>query len=312
VRSKSGMGTTEWWLLFVLSVLWGASFFYYKVLDQTLPALTLVFFRVTIAAIALLFVVRLRGVEMPRDAGTWSSLAVMGFLNCVLPFSLIAWSETQISSGLASVLNASTPLFTVVLAHFAGKDRITPSRTFGVIFGFSGVVLLVGTSVLGGLHLTSLGQGAGVLAAILYACAGIFGRRFKQMSPLVVATGQLVTASLISAPFAFAIDRPWTLAAPQAGDLGAMLGLSVLSTAAGYLIYFRILSSAGPTNVLLVTLLMPITALLLGAAFLHESVTRASVFGMALISIGLLTIDGRVIQFVRGQAYRGQHVAARE
>jgi drug/metabolite transporter (DMT)-like permease len=230
----------------------------------------------------------------------------------VLPFSLIAWSETQISSGLASVLNASTPLFTVVLAHFAGKDRITPSRTFGVIFGFSGVVLLVGTSVLGGLHLTSLGQGAGVLAAILYACAGIFGRRFKQMSPLVVATGQLVTASLISAPFAFAIDRPWTLAAPQAGDLGAMLGLSVLSTAAGYLIYFRILSSAGPTNVLLVTLLMPITALLLGAAFLHESVTRASVFGMALISIGLLTIDGRVIQFVRGQAYRGQHVAARE
>lgn len=157
-------------------------------------------------------------------------------------------------------------------------------------------MLLVGTSVLGGLQLTSAGQAAGVLAAISYACAGILAGRFKLMPPLVVATGQLVTATLISAPLAFAVDRPWTLGQPQAGQLGALLGLSVLSTAVGYLIYFRILSSAGPTNVLLVTLLMPVTALLLGAEFLHEGVTITSLFGMGLIAIGLLTIDGRVVK----------------
>lgn len=221
----------------------------------------------------------------------------MGALNCVLPFSLISWGESQIASGLASIINATTPMFTVLIAHLSTADeRITSNRLAGIVLGVLGVGLLMGPAALTAINLTSLAQLACVAAAICYACAAVYGRRFQRLglSPLVASTGQIAAATVLSAPLALIFDKPW-LHPPtlSIGGWGALLGIAILSTVLAYVLYFRVLASAGATNVLLVTLLTPASALLLGSLVLKEHIALTSVFGMLLIFSGLVAIDGR-------------------
>jgi len=291
------MGSQDWFQLFFLSILWGGSFFFSKVALVDLKPFSVVLGRVFIAAIALNIIVRVTGHRMPTSLKMWFSFFVMGFLNNLLPFSLIFWGQTQISSSLASILNATTPVWTVLLAHFLTTDeRITPNRISGVIFSMIGVVVMIGFDALQGWGSNVIAQLAVVGAAISYACAGIYGKRFKETPAIVTATGQITGTTLMIIPIVIIFDKPWLLPKPGLNAWGALVGLALLSTALAYILYFRLLSSAGATNLLLVTFLIPVSAILLGTIILGEQLDIQHVVGMGFISLGLIAIDGRLFR----------------
>jgi drug/metabolite transporter (DMT)-like permease len=296
------MSAKAWAMLLVLSALWGGSFFFFKVLAATLPPFTIVLGRVGLAALALNLYLAARRDALPLSAPVWRAFLVMGLLNNVLPFSLIVFGETRISSGLASILNATTPLFTVLAAQvFTTNEKLTAAKGFGVFAGFLGVVALVGPDALTSFGNGDLrGEGACLLAALSYAFAGIYGRRFKGVAPLKVAAGQLSASTFVMLPLSLGVDQPWTLPAPGAGVWLAFAGLALISTALAYVLYFRILALAGATNLLLVTFLLPISAMTLGVLFLGETVSVRAVEGMGLIGLGLAAIDGRLWRATRG------------
>jgi drug/metabolite transporter (DMT)-like permease len=291
------MGGREWAMLLALAVLWGGSFFFNAVAVRDLPSFTLVWLRVAVAAAALLLALRLFGQRMPRGGGVWAAFLGMGLLNNVLPFVLIVWGQHRIASGLASILNATTPLFTVLVAHLLTPDeKLTAPKAAGVALGFAGAAAMIGPDALGGLGTGVLAQLACLAGALAYAFAGIFGRRFRRMgvAPLAAAAGQVSASALMLLPVALLVDRPWTLGVPHSATWGAVLGVGLLSTALAYVLYFRILAVAGATNLLLVTFLIPVSAILLGALVLDETLLSRHFLGMALIGAGLAFIDGRL------------------
>ncbi|MFE1602376.1 DMT family transporter [Methylobacterium sp. ID0610] len=301
------MTGAEWGLLVGLSVLWGGSFFFNRVALQALPPLTLVTLRVGLAALLLTLVVRGQGGRLPRDRRIWAAFLGMRLLNNAVPFSLIVWGQTHIASGLAAILNATTPLWTVIVAHGLTTDeRMTGRRLAGVLIGLCGVAVMVGPAVLGGLGTDGLAQGAILAAAMSYAVAGVFGRRFARMGvpPLVTAAGQVTASSLLLAPLALALDRPWTLMPPGLPVWGAVLGLAALSTALAYVLFFRLLASAGATNLALVTFLIPVWAIILGALVLGEHLDPRHSAGMGLVAAGLAAIDGRLLDRLRRRPAR--------
>ena len=261
-----------------------------------LPPFTVVFGRVGLAALILNLWLVLRRDYMPTSIRTWAAFVAMGVLNNIIPFTLIVFGETRISSGLASILNATTPMFTVLAAHWlTANEKLTFGKFAGVVIGFAGVAVLIGPAAFGGLGSKDLfGEAACLLAAISYAFAGIYGRRFKGLNPIKVATGQITASALALIPIVALADRPWTLPMPSAEIWGAMVGIAVLCTVVAYVLYFRILAAAGATNLLLVTFLLPISALLLGWLVFRESIAPRAFGGMALIGFGLACIDGRL------------------
>jgi drug/metabolite transporter (DMT)-like permease len=299
------MNPAEWSLLIILSILWGGSFFFSKVALAELPPFTVVLGRVSLAAIALNVILIVTGYRMPRSLSTWRSFMVMGTLNNLIPFSLIFWGQTQIASGLASILNATTPLWAVLLAHFFTTDeKLTLNRLSGVLLGLIGVVLIIGPAALRSLGLNFLAQVAVMGAALSYALAGIYGKHFQGIPPLVTATGQVTSTTVVMIPLVLLVDQPWTLSMPTLRTWGALLGLALLSTAIAYGIYFRLLASAGATNLLLVTFLIPASALLLGRTFLDERLDPIHFLGMAVIGGGLAAIDGRPLKMLKAQLKR--------
>ena len=288
------MSATDWLLLVTLSVLWGGSFFFAKLAVLELPPLTVALGRVAIAAAILVTLARMTGLALPDRLPAWRPYIVMGLLNNAVPFGLIFWGQTHIPSGLAAILNATTPLFTALVAHAATADeRLNTARLVGVAAGLAGVTVMIGPDLLRALGADVLGQLACLLAAVSYAFAGVYGRRFRGEPPLRVATGQLVASSVLLAPVVILLDRPWTLAPPSATAIAALVALAALSTALAYLIYFRILARAGATNVALVTFLIPVSAILLGTLLLSEQLAARHIVGMIAIALGLAAIDGR-------------------
>ena len=292
----------EWMLLVLLSVVWGGSFFFNGIALREFPTLSIVTARVGLAALALLFLMKMLGQGIQLNRQILKAFFGMSFLNNVVPFSLIVWGQQHIASGVASILNATTPLFTMLVAHwFTTDEKINPRRLLGVLTGMGGVGLMMGLDSMesSGFHL--LGQSAILLAAFSYGLAGVYGKRFAQLGipPLATATGQLCASSIILIPLTLWIDQPWTMAMPSIEGMGSLLGIALLSTALAYVIYFRLLKTAGATNLLLVTLLIPVSAIILGVFLLDESLEPQHLSGMAVISLGLLIMDGRLLQFFR-------------
>jgi drug/metabolite transporter (DMT)-like permease len=290
------MTPLEWTMLVALSAVWGGAFYFNAVAVKELPVLTVVVARVALAAFVLLGAMELSGVAMPTGRRVWAAFFGMGLLNNAIPFSLIVWGQSHIASGVASILNASTPLFTVVLAHaLTADEKMTGGRLCGVVVGSVGVAVMIGGDAVHSLGTSVVAQLACVAAAASYAFAGIFGRRFRTMgiTPMATATGQLVASSILLVPVMLAIDHPWSLPAPSANAVGALIAIATLSTALAYVLYFRILATAGATNLLLVTFLIPVSAILLGIVFLSETLQVRHLAGMAMIGIGLAAIDGR-------------------
>ncbi len=298
------MNGRQWGLLIILSILWGGSFFFSKVALEELRPFTLVFGRVALAALTLWLVLLATGVKMPTDLKIWRGFFVMGLLNNFIPFSLIFWGQTHIPSGLASILNATTPVWAIVLAHFFTDDeKMKGNRLGGVFLGVVGVTVMIGFDVFEGMSgIVVLAQLAVVGATISYAFAGIFGKRFAGVPPMVTATGQVIASSVMMLPVFLLVDRPWQSVFPGWITWGALFGLAILSTAVAYIIFFNLLQTAGATNLLLVTLLIPVSALLLGILILGESIVATDFVGMGVIALGLVVLDGRLLSFGRGKS----------
>jgi drug/metabolite transporter (DMT)-like permease len=284
-----------WIWLLSLSILWGGSFFFAKVAVGELRPLTVVVGRVGLAAIALNIVLAATGHSLFRRGTPWPTFISMGLLNNLIPFSLLFWAQLHLASGVASILNATTPLFTLVVAHLLTADeKMSATKVAALLLGLGGVAVLVGPSAMSHLDASLWDQLACLGAAFSYALAGVYGRRFQQMgiAPMEAAAGQVTASAVLILPIMLAIDQPWALpASPSLAVWGAMAGLALLSTALAYVLYFRILAAAGATNLLLVTFLIPVTAILLGAAFLGERLGLRHFAGMAMIGAGLALID---------------------
>ncbi|WP_022667481.1 DMT family transporter [Desulfospira joergensenii] len=298
------MGLKNWGLILFLSIIWGGSFFFIEVALKQLPPLTIVMSRVGLASIILLAVCWLKGENFPASPRMWGAFFTVGALNNSIPFCLIVWGQTHIESGLASILNATTPIFSVVLTHFLTREeRLTSNRVTGVLLGWIGVTTLIGIESLRGFGIEILGQIAVLGAAFSYACAAIYGRRFKDISPLVVATGMVCSSTIMMLPPALILERPWNLSAGPV-TLSAVFALAALSTALAYIIYFKVLATSGPTNILLVTFLIPVSAITLGSVFLGERLSWGAFAGMGLIFTGLLAMDGRVLHKIKGSSFQ--------
>ncbi len=298
IAAQRAMTAREWGLLALLSLLWGGSFFFVGVAVREIPPLTLVALRVGLAAALLWACAPLIGVSPPRSMRAIAALAILGFGNSALPFALIAWGQTHLPSGLASILNAATPLFTVLAAHvLTAEEKLSRLKLLGTLAGMAGVAWLIGPDLLfGGGTMRGWAELAVLAAALCYALSAIYARRMRSLDlkPIDVAAGQATAATLFLAPLALVIDKPWTLPMPSGPAVASVVAIAAFSTALAFIVYFRILAGAGATNVLLVTLLVPATSVLLGALLLDERLLTRQFLGFALIAVGLAFIDGRL------------------
>ncbi|WP_051291795.1 DMT family transporter [Acetobacter nitrogenifigens] len=288
----------NWITLGFLSILWGGSFFFYKVLAPSLPPLTLVFGRVGFAAVALLAVLVVGRREFPLGASKIGWFLVLGAFNCAIPFSLYAWSERFVTSGVAATLNATTPIFTGIAMHLSSRDdRLTRRKIVGIACAFCGVAVLIGRDLLSGLSLSVLpGELACLGATTSYAIGAVLTRKLHGVAPLQLTTGQLAGAALVILPLALLHDGLSAWRGLGAETWAAWLGIALLSTALAYLIFFRILTVHGANQAVLVTFLVPVSALAMGALLLGETLKWNTLAGAVLIGCGLAVIDGRLLR----------------
>ena len=293
------MSATDWMLLAILSVLWGGSFYFAKIAVPEIPPLTLALGRVSIAAAVLAVVARLVAGPFPRDPAIWLQLAFMAALNNAIPFVLLFWGQLHISIGLGAILNATAPLFGVVVAHVLTKDdRLNLNRGIGLIAGFIGVIILVGPDLLQELGADAWAELACLGAACSYAFGAVLTRRVRRLPPLMVASGQLTMSTAILLPLSLLFSRPSSVLEASTPALAAMVALALLSSALAYLIYFRLIAHAGATNALLSTFLIPISAIIIGIVLMGENLSPRQLAGMAAILVGIAAIDGRAWHFI--------------
>ena len=284
-------------MLLLLSMLWGGSYFFVEIALLEWSPLLIVAVRVVIAATVIWGIVLAAGLPVPRSRSAWMAFFWMGLLNNIFPFLLIVWGQKEIESGLAAILTAAAPIFTVIVAGVWLKDEpVTRSKLLGAVLGLIGVVVLIGPSALAGLDANLLAQLAVLGAALSYAFAGVYARRFPRLNidPIVAAAGQLLMSSLIMILLALMFEAPNQLIESSAKVWIAVGLMAVFSTALAYILYFRLLASAGATNAILVTLLIPVTAILLGTIILDERLQWLHFLGMVVIGLGLSVIDGRI------------------
>lgn len=299
---KAQMGPAEWVMLIALSILWGGAFFFSEVALRGLPPFSVVFLRLALGALALWVVFLITVPKDQRSNLPWGAFAMMGLLNNAIPFSLLVWGQTEISSSLASIINAGTPFFTVAVAYVFLKDeRLSALKIGGVVIGFIGILVLFGPDALSAGTAGFWGQIACVGATISYAFAGVFGRRFGSLPPLATATGQVTSSTIILLPLVLLVDQPWALPMPGWDVIGSVIGIAIGSTTIAYILFFRILQTSGATNVMLVTFLVPVSAIVLGTLVLGEVLLPKHMLGMALIGLGLAIIDGRLLGLLQGK-----------
>lgn len=285
----------DWLMLGVLALLWGGSYFFGKVAVEDIPPLSVVLGRVALAAVILTVIMRARNVPFPATWQAWQPYFVMGLLNSAVPYSLIFWGETRIASGLAAILTATVPIFTVILAHFWTTDeRMTRAKSVGIALGMGGVLVVMGRDLGDVASGSGLAKLAIVGATLSYAVSGIYGRRLRGQQPLTLAWGQMCAATVYLLPLVLVIDRPWNITEWHVDSVLSVISLAVFSTAIAYMIFFRLLANIGATNTSLVTFLIPISSLLLGSLFLDEALVPLQLLGMALIGAGMAVIDGRL------------------
>lgn len=289
---------TGWALIAILSILWGGAFFLIEIGLRSYPPVTLVFMRLVLAVPPMWIAMRLMGERLPTGMRIWGLLAVVGALNCALPFILFFWGQQYLDSGYASILNATTPLWGVITAHFLTQDeKATPARIIGVMIGMAGIVVMIGPEAMKGLSNNLFAQLACIVSTIFYSFAAIYGRRLSQteLTPMAVATGQTLIAALMMVPVVAIVDQPWSLRMPRLDATLAGITLALFSTALAYTLYFRLIDRSGASNAQLVAFLMPILAVILGIAFLGESLSGGQIAGAALIAVGLAILDGRLV-----------------
>ncbi|MGR3662024.1 MAG: DMT family transporter [Paracoccaceae bacterium] len=294
---QKSIPSRAWMEMFLLALIWGGSFLSFSLALREIGVFTTVAFRVGGGAIVLWIYILARGLKLPKSPKIWAALLVQGMINNVIPFSLIAWGQLRVPSGLASILNASTAIIGIVIAAaFFADERLTPRKLTGVVLGFLGVATAIGLSAMTEFNLTSLAQLAIVGSSLAYALSGVWARKtLSDLSPQVAAAGMVTAAALFIVPFALWVEGVPTFSyAPS--TWAALIHLSVIATALAYLLYYRVLGMAGSGNLMLVTLLVAPVAILLGAVVLGEELKPQAYAGFALLAIGLLVLDGRILR----------------
>lgn len=277
-------------LLLLLAALWGASYSFIKVGVATIPPITLIAARTLIAGLILIVIIRLRGLRLPTDALTWKRFLFQACLNSVVPFTAIAWAEQTTEAGLAAILNSTTPIFTFLITLLITRqEAVTSRRLFGVAAGLAGTCLIIGVQALTGLGNELWAQLAIIAATICYAGAAIFGRNFKSLDPMLPAAGSLISGAIILIPLSLIFDQPWTLI-PSANSVFALLGLAVLSTAAAFTIYFRLIHTLGSVGTTAQAYLRVPIGVGIGAIFLGERLTSTAWLGLAFVIIGVIAM----------------------
>lgn len=281
------------WLLF-LAALWGPSFLFIKVAVGEIPPMTLAMGRVGLASVALYAILRLQGRQLPGWDGIWKHFAVMGFFSNALPFALFSWGEIYIDSALAAILNGTTPLFTIILAHYLIDDEhMTPVKAGGVLLGFGGLAMLIAPSLLGGVQATSWGLVAVTVAAASYGVAIVYGRKkLRGLPPLVGPNAQLIMATLYLIPLSLLLERPFQMPVPSWAAAGSLLMLSMFGTALAFVIYYRVMEITSATYLSMVTYLVPVFGLILGVVVLNEQPGWNAYLGCALILLGVMVVNG--------------------
>jgi drug/metabolite transporter (DMT)-like permease len=303
-QAATRMSAQTWGLLALLGMIWGGSFFFARVAVVHVPPATLVLLRVGIAALALHIYIAGRFDVYATLRARWREFLLLGLINNAVPHMLIFLGQTQIGAGLASILNATTPIFTVLIANqFTLDEKLSSEKIAGCLIGLVGTAVLIGPRALAPFTGDSgpplWAVILPVLAAVSYGFAATYGKRFRDTSPPVIAAGQLTASTLLMLPVSFALDTPWQLPLPPLSAILAVLALALISTAYGYILFFRIMAAAGATNTSLVTLLVPPSAILAGMLFLGETLTPLGMLGMALVLFGLVVLDGRVFARLR-------------
>ncbi len=286
----------HWGMLAILTLVWGSAFLLIEIGLTGFGPLTLVFLRMALAIPAMLVALRYMGLALPRDGVSWRKLTILGFFNIAFPMALFFWAQTRIDSALASILNATVPLFGVLAAHyFTTDERATPVKIGGVLLGFVGIIVMIGPGAFGTMGQDVVAQIACLVGAASFAGAAVYARTLgSRMAPVTAATGQIITASLLLAPLAFIVEQPWAAAAPNLPAIAAVLTMALVGTSYAYLVYFKLIASAGASNAMLIAIIIPPVAILLGVAVLGETLTQGQLSGMALIAVGLIAIDGRL------------------
>jgi drug/metabolite transporter (DMT)-like permease len=298
MTSTPKLDGNAWLMIGILAILWGGAFFLIEVGLRSYPPISLVFMRLALAVPPMWVAMRLMGERLPTSPRIWGLLTIVGALNCALPFALFFWGQQYLDSGYASILNATTPLWGVLTAHFLTSDeKATPSRIIGVLTGMAGIIVMIGPEAIKGLSNNLLAQIACIVSTIFYSFAAIYGRRLSQtaLTPMAVATGQTMAAAVLMIPIVLLVDKPWAMATPRLDATLAGVTLALFSTALAYTLYFRLIDRAGASNAQLVAFLMPILAVILGIAFLGEHLNQGQIFGAVLIAFGLVIIDGRLL-----------------
>jgi drug/metabolite transporter (DMT)-like permease len=291
------MSASDWSQLLLLGFLWGGSFFFARIAVAEIPPLALVLYRVSIASLVLHLWLRMRGISFSPVLAWPGRFLCLALLNNVIPFSLIFTGQTQIGAGLASALYATTPLWTILVANqLTADEKLSTTKLMGVGLGIAGACIMIGPGLLSDLGGPVWAKLAVIGAAVSYAFAVVYAKRFREIAPSVVATGQLTASTILMVPIVFLLYRPGDIVSSSMPVWAAVCALAVFTTALAFILYFNIIASAGATNASLVTLLVPASAVMLGAVFLGERLEPFELAGMALILFSLLIIDGRLFR----------------
>jgi drug/metabolite transporter (DMT)-like permease len=284
----------DWLLLILLSLIWGGSYIFIGIAVKELPTLLIVFVRVALATAILLPVHWLWQGALPTDARSWVSFAGLSLTNNIIPFTLIVYGQHSITASLASVLNATTPFFGLLVLSIAGAEVLTGRKIISLLLG------LLGVAVLRGVNFTDLNQETiGILAclgaSLSYGMGSLWQKkRVMGTPPVTAATGQLICSTIIMGVLSFALSTPLQLASTSGSTWLALILLAAVSTSFAYLLFFKIITRSGPMAANLVTMMIPVSAIIMAALWLGERITAQEVGGALLIGLGLLVYDGRL------------------
>lgn len=300
-KGETPISAHNWGLLCLLALLWGCTFLFIGIAVKEVPPLSLVAMRVAIAALVLMIWARFSHVGLPRSWAEWRPFAVLSIANNVIPFTLFAWGQQHIASSLAGIINAATPLFVLLVARGIASEPISGNKLLGVLIGVLGVAILIGPDLTTfGFGAQTLGMLACLFAALSYGFAAFAARAVRHEPPLRIATAQLICSSVVLGCLAGVVDRPWDLPMPSTNAWAAIVALALISTALAYIIFFKIVVSAGPQNANLVTLLIPPAAIALGVVVLNERLEVQHLIGAGTIAMALIVIDGRAFRSLVG------------
>lgn len=288
------MELQDWAALLFMGLIWGSSFLFAHIAVDYIPPLTLVLLRVGLASFALCAVIAWQKLPFHLFTEHWREFFILGLLNSAGPFFLIFYSQKFIGPGMGGILNATVPIIIVPLAHFLTHDeKITTAKATGVLLGFFGVVIMIGTDALAGVTTNAMAELLMFSASVLYALGGIYARRFKTVPPLVTTTGQLIASTIMVLPLSLLIDKSYALPMPPLYIWGCIFSLAFLSTALAFIFFYRLLARVGATSASLVAYLIPVSAIILGVIFKNETFSFSDLAGMAMIGMSLAIIDGR-------------------